>query len=76
MRVNGRYRFGQGTFAGGHGNDGDAPIPDLPTLATEPHGTGKFGPEPTFVSALADRWVYRGAVIRTTRISNSRQLIE
>jgi hypothetical protein len=24
----------------------------------------------------ADRWVYRGAVIRTTRISSSRQLVE
>ena len=33
-------------------------------------------PEPTFVSSPADRWVYRGAVVRTTRISSSRQLIE
>jgi hypothetical protein len=33
-------------------------------------------PEPTFVSSPADRWVYRGAVIRTTRISSSRQLVE
>src|SRR5712671_5817147 len=33
-------------------------------------------PEPTFVSSPADRWVYRRAVIRTTRISGSRQLVE
>jgi hypothetical protein len=38
--------------------------------------TAAFDPEPTFVSSPADRWVYRGAVIRTTRISGSRQLVE
>src|ERR1700730_1336630 len=35
-----------------------------------------FDPEPTFASSPADRWVYREAVIRTTRISSSRQLVE
>jgi hypothetical protein len=38
--------------------------------------TAVFDPEPTFVSSPTDRWVYRGAVIRTTRISSSRQLFE
>src|SRR6202048_12590 len=37
---------------------------------------GAVDPEPTFVSSPADRWIYRGAVIRTTRISSSRQLVE
>src|SRR5690348_8653895 len=32
-------------------------------------------PEPTFASP-ADCWVHRRAVIRTTRISSSRQLVE
>ena len=46
-----------------------------------PYGRGHLvravsDPEPTFVSSPADRWVYRGAVIRTTRISSSRQLVE
>jgi hypothetical protein len=33
-------------------------------------------PGPTFVSSPADRWVYRGTVIRIARSSDSRQLIE
>ena len=33
-------------------------------------------PGPTFVSSPADRWVYRGMVIRVARSSDSRQLIE
>src|ERR1700730_5590196 len=41
-----------------------------------PQPTAQADPEQTFVSSLADRWVYRGAVIRTTRISSSCQLVE
>ena len=33
-------------------------------------------PGPTFVSSPADRWVYRGTVIRIARSGDSRQLIE
>ena len=39
-------------------------------------GTAGVDPKPTFVSLPADRWGYRGAVIRTTRLSSSRQLVE
>jgi hypothetical protein len=37
---------------------------------------GQLDPKPTFVSLPVDRWGYRGAVIRTTRLSSSRQLVE
>jgi hypothetical protein len=56
----GRYRFGQATFTGTHGNERDAPIADLHTLAPERGGS-------TFKNILTHvcgRWGYRGAVIR------------
>ena len=34
-RLNGRCRFGQATFTGTHGNERDAPFPDLSTLTPE-----------------------------------------
>ena len=45
-------------------------------LTVGPRVMAGIDPKPTFVSLTADRWVYRGAVIRTTRLSNSRQLVE
>src|SRR5947207_2592973 len=54
---------------------------ELPLSAESSHRaspgeTAQADPEPTFASSPTDRWVYRGAVIRTTRISSSRRLVE
>jgi hypothetical protein len=50
--------------------------PSRSLTALDPEPTAQTDPEPTFVSSPADRWVCRGAVIRTTRIRSSRQLVE
>src|SRR5438477_12687820 len=34
-KTTGRYRFGEGTFPRIPGNDGEAPVPDLPALTPE-----------------------------------------
>jgi hypothetical protein len=51
-RASGRCRFGEGTFASIHGNGQDAPIPDLPTLASEQRDSTQRGHPPVLLDDL------------------------
>jgi hypothetical protein len=53
--ASGCCRFGQRTFAGASGNDEDAPIPDLPVLASERGGSNLSGRSSTASARLSKR---------------------
>ena len=58
-RLSARCRFSEGTFVGPRGNGRDAPIPDLPTLASEQRDSTQRGHPPVLlddlVGAVEDR---------------------
>jgi hypothetical protein len=58
--ASGRCRFGEGTFAGTRGNDGDAPSPDLPALTAE---RGRFDPKQIIASPIGSRRFERNQLL-------------